>query len=39
MGYILPEIYQSLCKGHETPLPKVFIETGTWLGKVSVRYE
>jgi len=37
MGYILPEIYQSLCEKHETPLPKVFIETGTWLGGVPAK--
>ena len=37
MGYILPEIYQSLCQEHDRELPKVFIETGTWLGGVPAK--
>ena len=37
MGYILPEIYQSLCHDHDVTLPKVFVETGTFMGGVPHR--
>tara|TARA_R100000008_G_scaffold15607_1_gene7605 strand:- start:643 stop:1311 length:669 start_codon:yes stop_codon:yes gene_type:complete len=37
MGYILPEIYQSICNEHNVDLPKVFIETGTFKGGVPHR--
>ena len=37
MGYILPEIYQSICNEHSVDLPKVFIETGTFKGGVPHR--
>ena len=37
MGYILPEIYQSICNAHNVDLPKVFIETGTFKGGVPHR--
>lgn len=32
MGYILPEIYKSICNENGQSLPKVFIETGTAMG-------
>ena len=32
MGYILPEIYKSVCNDIQQPLPEVFIETGTAKG-------
>jgi len=32
MGYILPEIYKSICNDISKPLPKIFIETGTAKG-------
>ena len=32
MGYILPEIYKSVCNETSQPLPKIFIETGTAKG-------
>ena len=32
MGYILPEIYKSICTDNNIELPKVFIETGTAKG-------
>ena len=32
MGYILPEIYKSICLDNNIELPKVFIETGTAKG-------
>ena len=37
MGYILPEIYESLCQEHDRELPKVFIETGTFMGGIPHR--
>ena len=37
MGYILPEIYQSLCRDHNVSLPKVFVETGTFMGGIPHR--
>ena len=37
MGYILPEIYESLCEQHDTKLPNVFIETGTFKGGIPHR--
>ncbi len=37
MGYILPEIYQSLCREHNKSLPTIFIETGTFKGGVPHR--
>jgi len=41
MGHILPEIYQSLCHDHDVTLPKIFVETGTWVGGIpaKVMYE
>ena len=32
MGYILPEIYKSICNDISKPLPEIFIETGTAKG-------
>jgi hypothetical protein len=32
MGYILPEIYKSICNENGQSLPEVFIETGTAMG-------
>lgn len=32
MGYILPEIYKSICSDGNIKLPKIFIETGTAKG-------
>jgi hypothetical protein len=37
MGYILPEIYQTLCSNVNQELPKVFIETGTYMGGIPHR--
>ena len=37
MGYILPEIYQSISSDFEKDMPKVFIETGTFKGGVPHR--
>ena len=37
MGYILPEIYQSAVNSANKELPKVFIETGTWVGGIPAR--
>ncbi len=34
MGYILPEIYKSICNDIQQPLPEIFIETGTAKGGV-----
>ena len=34
MGYILPEIYKSICEETSQELPKIFIETGTAKGGV-----
>ena len=34
MGYILPEIYKSIVQDVNKQLPKVFIETGTYMGGV-----
>ena len=32
MGYILPEIYKSVCNDISQSLPEIFIETGTGKG-------
>ena len=32
MGYILPEIYKSVCNDISQSLPEIFIETGTAKG-------
>jgi len=37
VGYILPEIYQSISSDFEKDMPKVFIETGTYMGGVPHR--
>ena len=37
MGYILPEIYQSAANSVNKELPKVFIETGTWVGGIPAK--
>ena len=37
MGYISPEIYQSICQDSNQELPKVFIETGTFKGGIPHR--
>ena len=37
MGYILPEIYESLCYDAKIECPKIFIETGTFKGGVPHR--
>ena len=37
MGYILPEIYQSLSLDFNQETPRVFIETGTFMGGVPHR--
>lgn len=37
MGYIKPEIYQSLCTDFNQSLPKIFIETGTFKGGIPAR--
>ena len=37
MGYILPEIYQSICHENNLELPKIFIETGTFKGGIPHR--
>ena len=37
MGYVLPEVYQSLCSQLSQKLPKVFIETGTYMGGIPHR--
>ena len=37
MGYILPEIYQSICNDSKQELPKVFVETGTFKGGIPHR--
>lgn len=37
MGYIKPEIYQSLCADKGIDIPKIFIETGTFKGGIPAR--
>tara|TARA_R110002050_G_scaffold184277_1_gene317734 strand:- start:1153 stop:1821 length:669 start_codon:yes stop_codon:yes gene_type:complete len=37
MGYILPEIYQSISNDMQKTMPKVFVETGTFKGGVPLR--
>jgi len=37
MGYIKPEIYQSLCEEKGIDIPKIFIETGTFKGGIPAR--
>ena len=37
MGYIKPEVYQSICNDANIEVPKVFIETGTFKGGVPLR--
>ena len=37
MGYIKPEVYQSLCIDANIELPKIFIETGTFKGGIPLR--
>ena len=37
MGYIKPEIYQSLCADTDKKVPNVFIETGTFKGGIPAR--
>lgn len=37
MGYILPEIFKSVCQSSGQELPKVFIETGTFKGGIPHR--
>ena len=37
MGYILPEIYQSISNDMQKTMPKVFVETGTWVGGVPAK--
>jgi len=37
MGYIKPEIYQSLVKDKNRSIPEIFIETGTFKGGVPLR--
>jgi len=34
MGYILPEIYKSICHDNDIQLPEIFIETGTAKGGI-----
>ena len=35
MGFILPEIYQSICQSNDKLMPKIFVETGTYKGGVA----
>ena len=37
MGFILPEIYQSISSDFDREVPKIFIETGTYMGGVPHR--
>jgi len=37
MGYIKPEIYQSICDDAKIEVPKIFVETGTFKGGVPLR--
>jgi len=37
MGYILPEIYESLSYQVRQDLPKIFVETGTYVGGIPLR--
>ena len=37
MGYILPEIYQSISSDFDKDMPNVFIETGTFMGGIPHR--
>ncbi|HJM47141.1 MAG TPA: hypothetical protein QGH56_04910 [Candidatus Marinimicrobia bacterium] len=37
MGYILPEIYQSICQENNRELPGIFVETGTFKGGIPHR--
>ena len=37
MGYILPEVYESLSNQVRQQLPKVFVETGTYMGGIPHR--
>ena len=37
MGYILPEIYQSISSDYKQDTPKVFVETGTFMGGIPHR--
>lgn len=37
MGFILPEIYKSICLDNNIDMPKTFIETGTFKGGVPHR--
>ena len=38
MGYILPEIYESMAKSTKSDLPRILIETGTFKGGLAYRY-
>jgi len=37
VGYILPEIYKSICQDTNTEVPNIFIETGTFKGGIPHR--
>ena len=37
MGYILPEIYQAISSDFDKDMPKIFIETGTYMGGIPHR--
>ena len=37
MGYILPVIYHSISSDHKQDTPKVFVETGTFMGGIPHR--
>ena len=37
MGYILPEIYQSISSDYKQDTPKIFVETGTFMGGIPHR--
>tara|TARA_R110000851_G_scaffold120181_3_gene248407 strand:+ start:3568 stop:4242 length:675 start_codon:yes stop_codon:yes gene_type:complete len=37
MGYIKPEVYQSICADAGIDVPKIFVETGTFKGGVPLR--
>lgn len=37
MGYILPEVYKSVCADSGQEMPKIFIETGTFKGGIPHR--
>lgn len=37
MGYIKPEVYQSICKDLNINVPETFIETGTFKGGIPLR--